>query len=454
MASDNFELLSDSTQPEDKKCCKHLQKVFTTHPCLYGFMFTAIFVLDLAEICNDWLFLKDILFLKQGLVYGPISPTIVMILILVSGVGSLALAFDMFNISRDVCTGRPWIDLDLVSAIIVWLEEIPTMAVNFAICMCHNEPVSIFQMSKVIIVVLSVVVRIIVPLIKMYLVSVEAEVADTRFRKSVYRVVTSAGLCLSLCSAVAVVIFTHVIATDERKFEFRLPSQIWSSQFAHDTYFTDVGIYFHHSELNEPVEDQYWVKLTDINDFEQIHRMYAKISYVRSNNKISKLMINSYTETEELFEECYNYDGKNNTYTYTDCISDFIPSSGEKLIFKFVFEKPQQYLILGDVKYNVRYQKSNICYEPTTNSTSIVHNTTEQVRLLGRLVYIKPMTKIVENHRLIDRTYSIGQTAEDSPYSIDQEILEGKEIWTTGMYGCDCTGKPGPSIDGTLSLSC
>ena len=456
MASDNFELLQESAQPEERKLCSHLQKVFTTHPCLYGFMFIAIFILDLAQICNDWLLIREIIFLRQGLVYGPLSPTIVMVLVVASGVGSLAMGFEMFNVSRDVCTGRPWGDLELVSAIVVWAEEIPTMTINFAISMCHNEPISMFQMSKTLIVALSVVIRIAVPLIKAYLSSKDARASDTRFRKSVYRVITSAGLCLTLCSIVAVVIFTHVIATDERKFQFRVPSEIWSSQFAHDTYFTDVGIYFHHSELNEPVKDQYWVKLTEINDFEKIHNMYAKISYVRRNNKINTLMIASYTDSEELFNECYKYQEETNQYVFTDCVADFIPASGETLIFRFAFEEPQQYLILGDIVYSVRYKKSNICYNPTVNGTNIYHNATEEedLELLGRLVYIKPMTVLQESHRLIDRTHTIDDMADHLPYKIDQEILEGEEIWKTGMYGCECTGKSGPSYQSDMTLSC
>lgn len=418
-------------------------------------MFISIFTLDLAEITNDWLLLRDILFLKEGLVYGPLQPTIVMILVVVSGIGSLALAFEMFNISREVCTGRPWGDLDLVSAIVVWLEEIPTMTVNFAISMCHNEPISIFQMSKVLIVSLSVIVRIIVPLIKTYLVSKEEVEPDTRFRKSVYRVVTSAGLCLALASTISVVIFTHVIATDERKFQFRMPQEIWSSQFAHDMYFTDVGIYFHHNELNEKETDKYWLKLTSINDFEKINRMYVKISYTEQNSKINTMMINSYTATEELYEECYTYNGTSDQYHYTDCVADFIPSSGEKLIFKFVFIPPQEYLILGDVQYNVRYHKSNICYNVSVSNTSIFHNQSEnESRLLGRLVYLKPINKITENHRLVDRTFYVAQVTENLPYELDHTMLEGHEIWKTGMYGCDCKGKSGPSLDQSITLSC
>lgn len=415
-------------------------------------MFITIFTLDLAEISNDWLLLKDIVFLEQGLVYGPLSPTIVMILVVASGIGSLTMAFEMFNISREVCTGRPWADLDLVSALVVWLEEVPTMTVNFAISMCHNEPISTFQMSKVLIVALSVTIRIIIPLMRTYIINKDEVETDTRFRKSVYKVVTNAGLCLALSSCIAVIIFTHVIATDERKFQFRSPQDIWSSEYAHDMYFTDVGIYFHHNEMNEPTENQYWLKLANINDFENMDRMYVKISYGKANNRISKLILNSYTETQALYEECYSYHRDTNLYTYMNCTTNFI-SNSERLTFKLVYSRPQKNLILGDILYNVRYQKNNICYNLSVNNTRIYHNTTgQEVRLLGQLVYLKPVTKITEIHRLVDTTFPVTMVTE--AYNIDHTMLEGAEIWKTGMYGCDCSGKAGPSIDSNITLSC
>lgn len=459
MTSDNFELLPDSGQPSDHRCCQHAYNIFTTHPCLYGFMFISILTLDIAEVINDAFLLKDISYLEQGLVYGPLNPSLVMMLLLMSAVGTLAILFEIINILRDVCSGTPWVDLDLVSALVIWLEEISTISVNLVISLCHSEPISYFQLSKALIVTISVLVRLVVPLIRSYLTKESKELVKNPFRKSVYRFVATIGLCLALCGSVSIFTFTHVIAIDEQQFQFRLPQEIWAGKLAFEKYFDNVGIYFNHRHLKKSKDEEVWVKIADVEEFYDNNGINVKFSYtLRGDNVIDKLVVNSYNMTNERYRECYTLTvDKNNSFQYvtdTPCNTNYIRGITEKMIFKFNFIRPQSTLILGDIAYNAIHMRNSICYNTTANSTDIFDTLGNHPVLLGKLLYMKQETRLQTSYRLVQRNRLTNQTSTKLLYDADHFILSADDIWSTGMYGCECTGKHGPTKDDSIPLSC
>ncbi|XP_052771585.1 uncharacterized protein LOC128211171 [Mya arenaria] len=456
MTRDRFELLPDSKSPVEDQCCRHLRTVFSTHPCLYCFVFIAILVLDLAECTNDWLFLKDILFLEQGLVYGPPRRLVVMVLVLTTAIGSLAIVFEIFNISREFITGTPWVDLDLCSAIVVWLDEVPTLTVNFIISLCHNEPISYFQLIKALIVIVSVVLRVVIPLIRTYLEKKSTVHSTPKFRKTIYKGVNTIGLCVALSGASAVFIFTHVMAADEGKLQFRMPDEIWGGQFAYDQYFKNVGVFYQHEGLVGENDENYWLKLANIEEFLDMDTVHVKLSYTKQAGRIDKLVLHSYNSSAERYRECYIW--INEDYAYTKCTFDLIPenSNQEKVTFRFNFLRPQLHLILGDISFNAKYQRSNICYSLFGNDTKLLLNETgnDEPTQMGRLLYLKLDTNLLSSHRLVLWSQSANQTTNYRLFNTSHVLLGAEEIWHTGLYGCECTGKRGPTFDGTLTVSC
>lgn len=459
MPTDNFELLPDSGQPSERRCCRHLHDVFTTNPCLHGFIFISILTLDIAEITNDWLLIMDISSLEQGLVYGPLNPTLIMLLLLATAIGSLAIVFEILNITRDICSGQPWVDLDLDSAFVVWLDEIPTISINLVISFCHSEPVSYFQLTKCLIVILSVFLRIIVPLVRIYLTRKQNSSAKP-FRKSIYKVVTTIGLCLALCGSITIFIFSHVIAIEERQFKFRMPHEIWAGKFAFDEYFKNVGIYFHHKNLRSFANDEVWLKLANIQEFYMTDIINVKVTYtVSSKDEINKIVINSYNSTDERFRECYNllkYENGTSQYLYVDkCSLTFITSTEmpEKLIVKFIFKRPQMPFLLGDITYNMKYMRKFVCHNITANGTTLYRNIGSK-SMLGKLLYMKQETRLQSSHRLVHKKMSTNQSTSNLLYKADHYMKTADEIWRTGMYGCECTGKHGPTMDSNVTVMC
>ncbi|KAH3706466.1 hypothetical protein DPMN_065852 [Dreissena polymorpha] len=461
MVHDNFELLTEEGRPRHKNFGDHLRNVFTTHPFLHCFLFISIITVDLAETVSDWLFLKDILYLQEGLVYGPVKAQLVMALVLTSGIGCITIVFEVINTTRKFLTGRPWIDMDIVSAVVIWLEEVPTLTVNFLITMCHNEPVSYFQLAKSIVVALSVIVRLICQLIRAYLDKQTTNKVPSKFRASVFKFFANIGMCLILCGSIAVFIFTHVIATDERKFEFRMPQEIWAGHYAYDKYFTDVGIYFNHEAITNKDKRNYWINLADIDDFFDIDSIHIKVTLSKENTNINRVIVNSYNTTGEQFRECYEYrvTSQDPIFEHVNCTFDFISENSKKdtILFWFYFRRPQKHLILGDIAYNAKFLTNNVCYDVNANQTTIIQsfgNEPQKNSPIGRLLYLKRNSNVRSRQRLVPWTRSFNQSTGKSLYDIDSTLLGADDIWNTGMYGCKCSGRDGPTFDKKLALTC
>nr|KAG5713295.1 hypothetical protein BaRGS_007822 [Batillaria attramentaria] len=104
--------------------------------------------LDLLDLLSDWLLFADVITTERGLVYGPPGDDVVYSLLLFSILGTILFVFEAVNLWRDVFRGNPYLDVDLVSAITIWAEDLPQIAINVYISHCREDPISIFQLTK------------------------------------------------------------------------------------------------------------------------------------------------------------------------------------------------------------------------------------------------------------------------------------------------------------------
>ena len=454
----HLQLVNDQDGNELRQNGRHFYRVFTEHPYLYCFILVTITTLDSAQIANDWLFFKDVYRLDKGLVYGPLNAYILMLILLICGLGTLIFLFEILNLFYDVCSGKPWISIEVSFVITVWFQELPMITASFVITLCHNEPVSYFQLIKALLVMVSIPLKIIIPLIHKHVDKANAE--STGKCKYISKGFLAAGLCLLMCGSVAIFIFTHVIATDERQFRFRLPDEIWAGKFAYDKYFTNVGIYFHHVNIeNENVtSSDIWLKLAEIHDFFDNDYIHVKISYIEDNGKIQKLMLMGFNETSLMFTECYNQGvGGIKTSPHERCTPDFISNTEnhERLAFKFYFIRPKPSLLLGNIVYNVKYLKDSVCWTVTSNETDIFYPQLKNGNYdkLGQLLYLKHQAIISNTQRLVHEKIS----RDSTPYFLqttNHSLLTADDIWITGMYGCNCTGHKGPVMDSSMRVEC
>jgi hypothetical protein len=273
--------------------------------------------------------------------------------------------------------------------------------------------------------------------------------------------VTTVGLCLALCGAVTIFTFTHVIALDERQFKFKMPHEIWTGKSSFEEYFEDVGIYLNHKDFKTFKDDEIWLKLADIDEFYGVDSISVKVTFtLSSDRKIKKLVLNSYNSTEQRFRECYNLaKSDNDVYQYSyveNCSFSFITSkeSQEKLLFKFVFHRPRRHLLLGDIFFRVKNIKNSVCYNITGNNTYLYEKIRNKPTVIGQILYMKQETSLRSSHRLVHRNISSNQSTNSLLFEADHYMKTAEEIWKTGVYGCECSGKHGPTTDENITLAC
>ena len=137
----------------ENRCCPSCTPQHST-PCRILF-FLAICGLDLADLISDWLLYADVSLAEQGLVYGPPGRAAVHALLAFSIVGILTFLFEVINLWWEVFRNNSWLDTDLVSALTIWIEDLPQISINVYIAMCREDPISVFQLSKASIILLS-----------------------------------------------------------------------------------------------------------------------------------------------------------------------------------------------------------------------------------------------------------------------------------------------------------
>ena len=459
----NFDPLTEETnqgenqqeETQQSSCCRNMDEI-SRHVFLYGFMFISITTLDLAQSTNDWLLYFDLSRMKKGLVYGPLDPYIVLFYLMFCSISTIASAFEILNFLRYLCAGRPLVDLDLVSAIIIWFCDVSMLIVNIIIVVCHSEPISYFQLTKAILITVAVGVRILVPLARMYIKQRNKIGKAERFRKSCYRTLTTIGVCLMLVGAVSIFIFTHTITSDNGKPQFLLPWEIWQGRITYKRYFEDVGIYFTHDNLKFPKQNSkelYWIKLADIKEFYTEESINVKLSYSVKGETIAKLIILSFNTTSQRYKECYSHDDKGKLNLVENCNIDYITNS-EDIIFRFVYLRPHVNLVLGDIIYNAKYQIEGLCHTLKVNGTNIFDIKGE--KFVGKLLYMKHETQAQEGHRLVQHNSTSQDVINgDSPkYKTQHFLVDIKEVWKMGLYGCETTGQLGPVNNESVALAC
>lgn len=456
MARDRLELLSDSELHPGRRRFQHLHKACTTNPCLVGFMFFSTVTLNITEISNDALLTLDVASLRPGLVYGQLDHTLLTVWLLFYSMSVIAMVFEILNIARYLIGGNPLVDLDLNSAAVVWLGETPTTATSIAISMCRSEPVSCFQLTKSLLVILSVILRIVDPIIKSQKMK-DGSKRKRSCRNAVFQVITALGLCLAFCGAISVFIFTHVLAVSAGQLKFRQPEEVWSGNVTFERYFPNVGIYFHHEKLQPTGDGKTWLKLADIEECYSLNSVNVKVTVSLSGNIVQKLVINSYNTTGERFRECFELvqllDGSVQ-YRLVNCTASFISQTvnTEQFVFRFVFLHPQLHLILGDISFNAKYIRDFSCLNISINDTGL-YRTAAGNSLLGHLMYMKQRSKLLQTQRLVSSqttqlqsTHFLLETAH--------ELTPADEIWRTGLLGCDCSGRLAPYLDKALHVPC
>lgn len=387
--------------------------------------FLFLFAIDSADMINDWLFYNDMNLLQKGLVFGPIESSLLHALLVFSIIGVLTFLLEVILVGREIFKPDKgsWIDIDYISAVTVWIEEVPQITISVIIASCREEAISIYQISKASVVIIGCMSRLIIAIIRFCFRRRKENYENEKVFKSFYAFLL-VGLILSVIGSIMVFMFSHVLS-DGGRIKFQEPTEFMKMK--HDTtrYYDQVGIYLDGRELpiNAQTRMNYdWIKLVDLTDIEKNIYPAKKIKFSKTGStKIQMQTILKRDSKPWKVEnaECYNKNDKWIVSNTSQCQNLFETNeTTADIIIYFNFIQQSKHLIMGDVTYNTLY---------TTSPTGCSNIRGNYIEL--PLKYFKAKTM---KNDTFPKFYKLA------------DLVPIGEAWHTGFTKCKSSGSESP----------
>lgn len=105
-------------------------------------------IIELVDMVTDWFVFIDVILMEKGLVFGPPGDAVIYGLLVFCVIGTLTFVFEIANLWWGMFRLNAWVNTDLVSAVIIWIEDLPQISINLYIAHCREDPSSGFQLFK------------------------------------------------------------------------------------------------------------------------------------------------------------------------------------------------------------------------------------------------------------------------------------------------------------------
>lgn len=399
--------------------------------CCQFLVFFIILAIDLADMINDWLLYHDMSVQKQGLVFGPLDSKLLHALLGFSIIGVITFILELVFLGREIFTPdkKPWLDIDYLSAIVIWAEEVPQITLSVIIASCREEGISIFQISKASVVIFGCCFRLLIAIIR-YCRRKRRGKYENKKQFKFCSGILMAGLILSLIGSALVFIFSHVLR-DGDKILFQEPTDFMKMKQDTSKYYPGVSIFLDGNQIRDDnnqsrVQDE-WIKLVDLTDLDNNMKSAQKIKFNKKGNlkmQIQTVLSRESSPLRPKKTECYSLADKwfiSNTTQCTDLFDPNEPSSEIVVYFDFIPQSRQ--FIMGEIKFNTL--------------TDCLDKDASQKQSLMR--YFKTKTL---NADMFTKFYKSG------------DLIPIKEAWETGFVGCESSGAESPHLDNNIHVDC
>ena len=431
-------------------CCVSLHDKFA----FKLIVFLLVFALDAADLISDWLLYHDVSATEEGLVYGPTDDALRYSLLVFSIIGSLTFTFEIINLWWEIFRHDPWIDIDLLSAITVWIEDIPQITINVFIAACREEAISYFQLVKASVIIFGVVVRIIVSLARYCNKRSRRDIQCAKVNKEsrrhvIYRVFIMVGLILTLGGAIVIFLFTQAVRNPDGSLNFKVPHSIIEGEFDDQRYFQNVSIFYSHKLFDYDTtpgstQNTNLVRLLTINEIKKFGAdRTVKIQFQDTTNPNVLMKVSDTTKTE-----CFQIDRANKVLSFPS--SCLITQPYDEFIITFQFTKPSvPKLLFGDIKYNIKVKNgtTNKCDSPNFSIKDQVSAHSDD-QYTAAFHYFRTNPGVSNEYHIKHTSTTTGQFYHTS------ELTDITEVWQTGYAYCKTSGSLAPHQDGGINVPC
>ncbi|XP_059178007.1 uncharacterized protein LOC131957299 [Physella acuta] len=423
---------------------------------------TFIFLLgiDLADFICDWLFFTDVSSAEKGLVYGVPDKIIVRAILAFCIVGSVTFILEIVNLWKEFFHQKTRIDSDVLSAIVIWIEDVPQIALSLALAVCREEPISVFQLGKAVVVTLGILIRIFVLVVKF---------CNKRLSKNHLKIkfVIAAGSLVELSCAVAIFILIHTEKGNKGDVTFRVPTTILENQFKDASYFNNVSVFINHPVYFDNVNPNVskvdnvvnWLQLTSINQLRARPNMEVsfKLEYTQVDNGALRLAIwrKNLHETDLknkwMLSSCFDMDKKSPVIQQKMNTSCSNTSSMDALFLTFKYDPPGYFFkrkIYGNIFFNARYMSNGTCEDVGEYSDEVRNQPAPPVNLTMHYFRTNETLPRYDDH--VMRVEGVARFYRN----VDEEMIDVTRVWRTGWFECEAAGYVGPTLDSELKVDC
>ncbi|XP_076453351.1 uncharacterized protein LOC143288600 [Babylonia areolata] len=431
--------------------------------------FLTLFGLDVLDLFSDWLLFADVSITEEGLVYGPPGNSVTYALLAFSIVGTVTFLFEGVNLWWEVFREDPWLDVDLVSAVTIWVEDLPQIAINVYIAYCREDPISVFQLSKASVVLLGLLIRIIISSVKYCnkkaLAEANSHTPESK-RHVAFRVFIMLGLLINSGCAVTVFVFTQTQRDTNGNIIFQVPETLFEDSYNDQRYFQNVSVFIHHPDFDVSAPTSAtnyqanWVRFMSINDIRDRSDLHISYNYVYEKTA-THLKMALYVKEDTTgsgrqgswkVSECYNLDLASHQIVAVNsatCQSSFFSPQAVSVYLTFSFTPPDRLFkkyIFGDIRFNVRVYNNQVCSEYTDFGDSVSDSTTIPI-----IHYYRTSATLAPG----DMRHLLIKGGTPRFYSNDgADLQDVTQVWKTGFGRCESSGSKAPHFQQDIPIQC
>ncbi|RUS91885.1 hypothetical protein EGW08_000287 [Elysia chlorotica] len=438
-----------------------------------------IFTNDFADFLTDWLFFTDVALMKPGLVYGPPGDTVWVMIFTLSIIGTFLFVMETVNLFYEATHENSWIDSDFLSMGVVWIEDIPQVAISLYLVLCREEALSIFQLVKAGVVLFGTAIRLIQVLFKLFhpkkvvhSISINMNRVDEFVRVAIF-----VGTVLQTAGSIAVFVLSYTSESDS-KISLQVPSTLIEEKFDDRKYFENVSLFVNHKEyfdfgdsLSKGARVVNWMRLDSIDsimaqgkrgndihfnlEYEAVLSSGAhKLAWWKSHKKSGTTGGQS---TEPwVISACYVMHWNKSVSKISNpsnCArsSGFFTEDSNNIYISLHYTPPGFFFkgqVFGDITFNMRIQDGGKPSKPCRNVNS--HKSSNPLRLhyFRTNPHLPPQGTA---HLLTDGIHADSRRFFRNDQS---DLTDIEDVWVTGWMGCASSGNLAPTLDKDLDLSC
>lgn len=417
-------------------------------------IFLFLSLLNISDLSSDWLLYNDVAFTQKGLVFGPPHQDIITALLVFSIIGSITFLLESVNLGLEVFKNKGFLDVDFASAINIWFEDIPQVAINLAIAACRESEISYFQLVKAAVVIIGVIIRLILTLIrycsKKYMAEVHQHTAES-CRHVATRAFIVIGLLLMCTGSVAVFVFTQTYRSADGKITFEVPETVLQGKYDDHRYFDNVSMYFHHPSFDtsedSALDNLNWIRIATVYNVRNAtsNDTFLRYSYTDLSAATTFIMIADNIEDRGNLatRECYDLHRATDLLTSVSCPPTPDNTTFTQIVFRLHYLPAERLLRFGDIHFNVRIRYPNGTFENEAQFVDTIQGKKSAAnRIFGVIHYYKTIPDVTSDTH-VHSTVSRGNF---SFYQNSAHLIDIDKVWRTGFIGCKATGSLAPNV--------